>query len=106
MHKIPCNYGIEGSLDNDSSADSTTTTPGISFMADFLKIALIFFLCKLVERHKNALHEMLLMLFPEMADISLIIIFKVETSSPNERDHSSATTGMHSQLFSRKMTLV
>ena len=48
-------------------------------MADFLEIALIFILCKLIERHKNALHEMLLMLFPEMADIYLIIIFKAET---------------------------
>ena len=103
MHKIPCNYAIEGSLDDDSSAD-LTTAPGISFMAGILKIALIFFLCKLVERHKNALHEMLLMLFLEMADISLIIIFEVETSSPNERDHSSATTGMHSQLFAGEMT--
>ena len=96
---------MEGSYDKDSSADSTTT-PGISFMADFLEIALIFILCKLIERHKNALHEMLLMLFPEMADISLIIIFKVETSSPNERDHSSATTGMHYQLIAREITLV
>ena len=97
---------MEGSYDKDSSADSTTT-PGISFMADFLEIALMSFLCKLVERHKNALHEMLLMLFPEMADISLIIIFKAETaSSPNERDHSSATTGMHYQLIAREITLV
>ena len=75
-------------------------------MADFLEIALISFKCKLVERHKNALHEMLLMLFPEMADISLIIIFKVETSTPNERDHSSATTGMYYQFFAWEMTLV
>ena len=75
-------------------------------MADFLEIALMSFLCKLVERHKSALHEMLLMLFLEMADISLIITFKAETSSPNERDHSSATTGMHYQLIAREMTLV